>query len=58
MINQKQETELIAYTRDGIRLGPISDQSKVEAGQEIEIKGSFARSGDLRIAHVAQPEAY
>ncbi|MGB0383209.1 MAG: helix-hairpin-helix domain-containing protein, partial [Ardenticatenaceae bacterium] len=50
IIIQKEKDELIAYTSDGIRLGPISDQSKAQAGQEIEIKGSFARSGDLRIA--------
>ncbi len=48
--NENKQIELIAYTSEGVRLGPISDQNQVLVGQKIEIKGSFARSGNLRIA--------
>ena len=51
-----QEIKLIAVTKDGTRLGPISDQSQVVKGQELKIKGSFARSGDLRIAYDPPPQ--
>ena len=46
--------ELIAYLDDDIRLGEVSNPEQLADGQQITIKCSFARSGNLRIAYESE----
>ena len=46
-----KQNELIAYIGDNVRLGVVSDSEKITNGQKVNIRCSFARISDLRIAY-------